>query len=228
MEEKKFDLGDYLKKKWKNIIRMLLAVCIMGVGVAVLNLTPFGPDPCSALHYGMAEVTGLSFGTYQAIINIILLVVVLLLDRSLFGLGTLGNMFLVGYSADFTNWLIGKIFGEVKLESLGSQVAVMIPALIIFVFAAATYMTSELGTSPYDALSFFIHKFLCNKTKKNIPFKLVRIVYDGVVTVAAVVVCFLKQMDSTVGIVTVLMVFMLGPAVDFVAKLMKNNKNSAG
>ena len=58
----KFSIKDYLKRKWKNILCMLVAVFFMGVGIAVINLTGLGPDPCSALHYAMSEVTGLSFG----------------------------------------------------------------------------------------------------------------------------------------------------------------------
>ncbi len=225
MEKNKLRLGEYIKTKWKRILRMFIAVCLMGFGVAVLRLTPFGPDPCSAFNYSMAAVFGLSFGTYQLTLNVILFIILLFIDRSLFGPGTIGNMVMVGYSADFTTWLIGKIFGEVKLESLGSQVAVMIPALIIFVFAAAVYMTSELGTSPYDALSFFIHKKLCDKSGKKIPFQVVRIFYDLAVTIAAIVVCYLKKMPSTVGLVTVVMVFTLGPAVDFVGALLNGKKN---
>ena len=219
--EFKFDLGEYLKKKWKNILLMLVAVFIMGVGVAVLKITGLGPDPCSALHYAMAEVTGLSFGTYQLCINAVLFLFLLFRDRSLFGPGTLGNMIIVGYSADFTSWIISLIFGEdFKIESLPVAVAVMIPALAVFVVAAAVYMNSDTGTSPYDAFSFHIHKTLEKKTGKKIPFKIVRISYDLAVTLLAVAVCLIAGIDMTVGAVTVIMVFALGPVIDVVGKIM--------
>jgi uncharacterized membrane protein YczE len=220
-------LGEYLKKKWKNILLMLVAVFIMGVGVAVLKITGLGPDPCSALHYAMAEVTGLSFGTYQLCINAVLFLFLLFRDRSLFGPGTFGNMILVGYSADFTSWIISLIFGrDFKIESLPVAIAVMVPALAIFVVAAAVYMNSDTGTSPYDAFSFHIHKTLEKKTGKKIAFKLVRISYDLAVTVLAVIVCLAAKIDMTVGAVTVIMVFALGPVIDLVGKIMFPKKTA--
>ncbi len=226
--EFKFDLGEYLKKNLKNIICMLIAVCVMGMGVAVLNMTGLGPDPCSALHYAMAKVTGLTFGTYQLCINAVLFLFLLFKDRSLFGPGTFGNMILVGYSADATTWLINKIFKVTKIENTGLAIAVMIPALAVFVLAAAVYMNSKTGTAPYDALSYYIHRILEEKTGKKIPFKVIRIAYDGAVTVAAVVICLVAKIDMTVGIVTVIMLFALGPVIDLVAKIMNGGKKAAG
>ena len=220
MSKVKFDLLAYLRKNLKNIICMLVAVCVMGMGVAVLNMTGLGPDPCSALHYAMSRVTGLSFGTYQLCINAVLFLFLLFKDRSLFGPGTFGNMILVGYSADITTWLINKIFGVTKIESLTVAIIVMIPALAVFVLAAAVYMNSKTGTAPYDALSYFIHGILEKKTGKTIPFKVVRIGYDMFVTIAAVIICLVAKIDMTVGVVTVIMLFALGPVIDAVARVM--------
>ena len=46
-------------------------------------------------------MTGISFGTCQLSMNLLLAVVVLLVNRRMIGLGTLGNMVLVGYVSDF-------------------------------------------------------------------------------------------------------------------------------
>ena len=222
----KFDLKDYLRKKWKNIIRMLVGVFVMGMGIAVLNITELGPDPCSALHYVMSDITGMTFGTYQLCVNAVLFLYVFFKDKTLLGPGTLGNMVIVGYSADFTSWLIKQLFGEVSFGSVWARVAVMLPALAIFMVAAAVYMNSETGTAPYDALSYFIHNKL-QKSGMKIPFRIVRIVYDLVVMLMSVAVCLIFRHKMTSGIVTVLMVFALGPVIDLIAKLMKGGKKTA-
>lgn len=209
----------YLTKEMqKRILLMLVGVFFMGVGVQFLNRTNLGPDPFSAMNYGFSAMCGLSFGTTQLIFNIILFLIVFVVDRKKFGLGTIGNMVVVGYSADFTGWVIEKlgIWPEGEL-SFGMKLAIMIPTLILFLFAAALYMNCGLGTSPYDALPVLLHQCMEKATKKQIPYKFMRMLYDGIATIVAFLV------GGTVGVVTVLMVFTLGPCVDFVSGLVKKS-----
>lgn len=209
----------YLTKEMqKRILLMLVGVFFMGVGVQFLNRTNLGPDPFSAMNYGFSAMCGLSFGTTQLIFNIILFLIVFVVDRKKFGLGTIGNMVVVGYSADFTGWVIEKlgIWPEGEL-SFGVKLAIMIPTLILFLFAAALYMNCGLGTSPYDALPVLLHQGMEKATKKQIPYKFMRMLYDGIATIVAFLV------GGTVGVVTVLMVFTLGPCVDFVSGLVKKS-----
>lgn len=210
----------YLTKEMvKRILFMLVGVFFMGVGVQFLNRTNLGPDPFSAMNYGFAEIFGISFGTFQLLFNAVLFLIVLLKDRTLFGLGTIGNMVIVGYSADFTGWVVDQLgfFPTVEEMTIGIKIGIMIPTLILFLFAAALYMNCGLGTSPYDALPLLLHRGIEKATKKQIPYKFVRMLYDGIATVVALLV------GGTVGVVTVLMVFTLGPCVDFVSGLVKKS-----
>lgn len=208
------------KETLKRIVFMLIAVFFMGVGVHFLNRTNLGPDPFSALNYGLSAKAGLSFGTFQLLFNAVLFLIVLCKDRKLFGLGTIGNMVIVGYSADFTGWVVDKLgfFPSADKLTIGMKFGIMVPTLALFLFAAALYMNCGLGTSPYDALPLLLHKGMKKAAKKEIPYKFVRILYDGIATVAAWLA------GGTVGIVTVLMVFTLGPCVDFVSALVKKSR----
>ena len=203
----------------KRTLLMLVAVVLMGVGVQFLNRTNLGPDPCSAMNFGFSALTGLSFGTYQLCFNAALFLIIFFIDRKQFGLGTIGNMVVVGYSADFTGWVIDTLglLPATEDMTIGIKIGIMIPTLILFLLAAALYMNCGLGTSPYDALPLLLHRGLEKATKKQIPYKFVRILYDGLSTVVA----FLA--GGPVGVVTVLMVFTLGPCVDFVSGLVKKS-----
>ena len=207
------------KEMVKRIVLMLVGVFFMGVGVQFLNRTNLGPDPFSAMNYGFAAKAGLSFGTFQLLFNAVLFIIVLLKDWRLFGLGTIGNMVIVGYSADFTGWIVDKLgfFPEAEALTVGMKIGIMIPTLVLFLFAAALYMNCGLGTSPYDALPLLLHRAVEKAAGKTIPYKFVRMLYDGLATVVALLV------GGSVGVVTVLMVFTLGPCVDFVAGLIKKS-----
>ncbi len=210
----------YLTKEMlKRNLVMLFAVCMMGVCVQFLNLTNLGPDPCSALNYGMAARLHMTFGNYQLLFNVILFLIVVFQDRTLFGTGSLGNMILVGYSADFTGWLLEKAGLMAKFQNMttGLAIGIMVPTLLVFLVVAALYMNCGLGTAPYDAVPFLVHRKLEKATEKTIPFRFIRIAFDGIVTLAAFFI------GGSIGIVTVLMIFLLGPAVDMVSGLVKKS-----
>ena len=93
----------------KRTLVMLVAVIFMGMGVGFFMLGTMGSDPFSTLNLGVSSKLGLSFGSWQAVFNILLLVIIVIFDRSKLGLGTIGNMFLVGFSADVTGGLLGQV-----------------------------------------------------------------------------------------------------------------------
>ena len=83
----------------------------------------------------------------------------------------------------------------------------MLIVLVVFVFAVAVYMSVELGTAPYDAIPIMI-----SQKQNKVSFRLIRIAFDGIVTLIAI------GFHATVGIVTILMVFTIGPCAQFVKK----------
>ena len=90
------------------------------------------------------------------------------------------------------------------------RIAAAVPALLIFVVAAALYMDMGLGTSPYDALPFILHKHL-----SKFSFRVVRISYD----LAFILVGYL--FGAPFAVVTIMMAFLLGPAVEMVGEKIK-------
>lgn len=191
-------------KEKKRILLAFIAVLGMGISVSFLLFVNMGSDPYTCLNTGISSTLGLTFGTWQAIFNVVLLGVVYLSDKSQIGWGTVFNMFLVGYTADFVTWLTGFVLKPEIFSVTYIRIAVMIAALIVFVISAALYMAADMGVSPYDAVGFII----ANKLNK-IPFRVSRICMDA--AVSAVGYLF----GSTIGFVTVLIVLTLGPAIQF-------------
>lgn len=121
-----------ITKQWiKKFLLMLISVTLMGFSVSLLVLTDMGTDPCSAMNYGVSAKIGMSFGTYQLMLNIVLLVFVVIFDRSLIGTGTIGNMVLVGYTADFCSHIWRDICHIPVSLPLGIRIGILIPALIV-------------------------------------------------------------------------------------------------
>lgn len=186
----------------RRILGMLISVFFMGATLSILIRVQLGTDPCSCMNLGFSRITGISFGTCQLTFNLLLALVVLLTNRHMIGLGTLGNMILVGYVSDFFTWIWNQCLPPVESWSLPIRVGVMIPVLFLFVAAAAAYMTANLGMAPYDCIPFLI----VNRWRK-LPFFAVRVTWDAL----AVLIGFL--LGSTVGVVTVLIALAIGPIV---------------
>lgn len=207
---KEFIKGMYQKKNFaKRLMIVILAVIMMGFSLSWLVLVDMGTDPCTSLNLAVSSKLGTTLGNWQALFNCILFVFVIIWGREYIGFGTLANMFLVGYSLDFFSWMWSKILPAGLFDSLAVRVAVLFPGLVLFIVAAAVYMDVELGTSPYDAISFILDKY-----QKKAPFWAVRCCYDLLVIVLA------YFFGAHIGIVTILMGFTLGPVITWVGKIL--------
>lgn len=182
----------------KRTLAMIIAVIFMGIGVGFFMLAAMGSDPFSTLNLGVSSKLGLSFGVWQAIFNIILLALVALVDRSKLGLGTIGNMFLVGFAADVTGNLLRQVL---VAEALGipARVGMTLLGVAMQLVGCSLYVTCALGMAPYDCVSYLVPE------RTKIPFRWWRIFTD-VVCVAAGFAC-----GASFGIGTLIMAFGTGP-----------------
>ena len=187
----------------KRLITVIVAVIVMGFALSWLVLVDMGTDPCTLMNLTISS-------RLQALFNSILFIIVIWKGREHIGFGTLANMFLVGYSLDFFSWLWRQTGVDTYFASNVVRYAVFLPALIIFIIAAAVYMDVELGTSPYDAIPFIISKYV-----PKIPFRIMRIGYDFLVIFIAWI------FGGHVQIVTILMALLLGPVIAYIGKLLQ-------
>ncbi|MCQ2483208.1 MAG: hypothetical protein MJ153_06975, partial [Clostridia bacterium] len=219
---KKNDLKNMVFKKpfGNRMALMLIGVFVMGICVALLRMCHLGTDPFAAFSYGFSDITGIDFGTTELLLNGIMLFAVLFSDVSRLGFGTLGNMILVGYTADFTTFVINELLGLTEPTNMVLRIVIMLIALAFFVMGASLYINAGLGSSPYDALPYIIHNKICRITHKSIAFKFVRIGFDAVFTIASFFI------HGEAGIITVLMVLSLGPVIDAFSKLLSKILNT--
>lgn len=201
--------GFFEKKHfWPRLATTVIAVIVMGFCLSWLILVDWGTDPCTLMNCAISETIGMSLGNWQALLNTFLFVIVVIFGGRNLGFGTLANMFLVGYSIDFFSWIWAQALPEGLFDSMIVKVLVFIPALMIFIVAVAVYIDMNMGTSPYDAMPTIIFDRL-----KKVPYKVVRIGYDAIVTGIALL------FGGKLGIVTVLMVLALGPVIEWLSKL---------
>ena len=93
------------KNFWPRLLISLVAVINMGVMMSLLIQVNLGTDPCTLMNRAIAAKLHMSLGNWQALLNLMLFVVVMIFGARNFGFGSLFNMILVGYVIDFCTWL---------------------------------------------------------------------------------------------------------------------------
>lgn len=92
-----------------RILLMVTGILLIGLCVSFLRIAGFGVDPFSGMNLAISGFIGWSFGNWQLVINIVLLIIVFFTVRHCIGLGTIINMVFVGYIADFICFLVNDV-----------------------------------------------------------------------------------------------------------------------
>ena len=214
--------GKKLRNKYYNIelLKTRIALCVIGVclcGIAVgfFRYAAFGVDPFTSFMSGRDVVVPIDYGTLYVFVNAVLLILVIFLDRKLVGLGTVVNLFLVGYLAEFVNNGLAKVFPS---GSIGPRIICLIIGVLMLSFSAALYMPADMGVSTYDAIAMVM------ADKWHIlQFKYDRIITDFVCVALGVTLYYfsgqpIKSVLAVVNIGTIITAFFMGPLIDIFTK----------
>lgn len=191
----------------KRLLFMSIGVFFQGISVGLLVCADMGNDPFTTACLAFAAKTGWLLGSAELLVSGFMLLLVLWRDKTRIGIGTLANMIGVGYIADFTRWILRKVAVPMP-QTLLERTLWMIPALAIFVVAAALYMTAELGTAPYDAMAFVLARLL-----PQFSFRVVRMAWDFLWIILTLV------LGGSIGPVTVAIMLTMGPTVSLIGKV---------
>lgn len=111
-------MGDYLKNiNWKHVLIMCIGNILVGMGVGIFKLSGLENDPFSGMNMAVADKLGMSYGNFQLIVNIVLLLIEIGFGRKFLGIGTLVTAFGLGpvihfFNRTFTSKLLAKVDGE--------------------------------------------------------------------------------------------------------------------
>lgn len=184
--------------KIRRIVMTVSGVSASGVAVGFFNYSAFGMDPFQVLAHGLWNLTSLGYGTFYTIFSLLLFIFVLITDRKKIGLGTVINMFLLGYITEFFSWFLAWLFPD---GGLFLRLIMLIIGITIMCLAAALYFTANMGVSVYDAVA------LCLSERTPIKFQFCRMGSD----VICVAVGFF--FGAQVGLGTIITMFFTGPLI---------------
>lgn len=189
---------------------MLAGILIMGFTVSLLINVNLGMDPYTFLNVQLSARTGIPFGTCELLVNGSIFFLVLWKGRENIGLGTLFNMFFIGYIADFFRWVWHRTVPEAAFTQMPSRAVIFAITLAVFLIGVGLYMNASMGVSPYDAIPIMISRHV-----NYLPFAAIRMIFDFSVIFIG---CLLGGIP-TIG--NILMAIFLGPVAGFIGSKMR-------
>lgn len=160
----------------KRIIMTIVGVTFCGVSVGFFKAASFGVDPFTSFVTGVQLNTPLdSYGTIYWIISAIELIAIFLIDKSKIGLGTVINLFFLGYVVEFTQKLLMFICSAENSTdiNIGIRILFLIIAIAILAVSSSLYFEGNMGVSTHDAVAL-----IASERQSKISFKYCRIASD--------------------------------------------------
>lgn len=178
--------------------RQLLWACVvLGVGVALLLLAALGSDGYSTMINGVSRRTGLPFVIVNCAVGVVF-VAMAWVRGTRPGLGTIVQPVVVGLT-------ISGLLAVVEApQDLAARLALMIVAMPILSVGIAGYLGSGTGAGPTEAAAL--------AWDPPVPFRWSYSILQG----GGALVGWL--LGAAVGPGTLLVIFLLGPAVDLVSR----------
>ena len=186
-----------------RILISIIGLSLSGIGVGIFLFSQMGLDPASTFEKALGAKLGVSFGTAAAIINVVILLIVFFIDRKYISISSLLAIFFIGYVADGTSWVLGRLFtGEL---SLPVRLIFIVVGTAVIALGIGTYTTSGLGNSAIDLVSQLI------SDKLHWTYRWVRIGGDVLFVVIGLLLG--ARFGADVGLGTIIGALLLGPLV---------------
>lgn len=184
--------------RWvRRIVQLIVSCVILGIGVAMLLRAALGSDGWSTLINGLVLTSGWAFVVMNTVVGIACVAMAWMRGLKP-GIGTVVQPVLVGF-------VVGFVLDHVDEPSdLWAKVVLLILAVPVLVIGVAGYLGSGTGAGPTEAAAL--------AWDPPVPF---RWSYMAVQIIGTIVGWLL---GGDVGVGTVVVVLLIGPAVDWLSR----------
>ena len=120
---------------------------LCAVSIVMMLQANIGVSPWNVLKQGLANVTGMSFGTIDVLINVAVISTAMLLGERI-GFGSVFSVFIPGPIIDLILW-----FDLIPLQkTIFGGILMMFAGVEVLALSTLVYMREELGSGPRDSL----------------------------------------------------------------------------
>ena len=197
-----------LKETVLRAIILFVGLLIAHLGVTLFLLADLGSDPFNVLVQGLfhslLNLTGFAFLTHGRVhiaVCFLIILVLLIVDRTYVKLGTIICMICGGPIIDMYSIILEPLLGD--MSGLVGRLLMLVAGCVILAYGMTIVIKSDAGTGPNDLVAVVI------SDKLHAKFGITRIAVD----VCFVAVGFL--LGGLVGIGTIICAFCVGPVASY-------------
>lgn len=187
-----------------KLLKILLGFLLSGIGTAMMYDVHMGTAPPATIIEGVARVFNVSYSVSGLMINGVLFLVVLVLDKSLINIGTLLSLGLAIF-IDVGIFIMSPFDFSVLNKPL--QIVVMVVGAFIAAFGVGVYLSADIGVGAIDAPPFIIER------RTKLSFTVARWIVDASYWLIGVL------MGASWGAGTIVMIVIQGPVIQWVFDL---------
>ena len=192
-----------MNSKFKKVLVFVLGTLMCGVGIALLNSTPWGNDSVVAFVSGISTTFGIDFGIMNGVVLLVMVFVAIALDKKQVSIMTFANPFLLIPSIQFVDSLIP--YFNLSIMSFVLNVL----SMFIIALGGAFMVLADYGKSPYDALIF------ASAGKMKLRYYQARWIVDGICLLGGFI------LGGKIGIGTVIAFVIIGNVMEIYMKYLK-------
>ncbi|KJK58645.1 membrane protein [Saccharothrix sp. ST-888] len=176
--------------------QLLVGLGLYGASMALMMRAGLGVNPWDVLHQGLQRHLGLSMGSWVTITGALVLLLWIPL-RQLPGVGTVGNVLILGAMMDLTLGLVATPHGW------AARIALLAAGIVLNGLATGLYIGARFGPGPRDGLMTGLHR----RTGRSL-----RLIRTGIeLTVVTIGIL----LGGTVGAGTIAYALAIGPLAQF-------------
>lgn len=189
----------------KRVVICTLSVVLLGISIALNTRAMLGNDPITVFYDGLSIQTGHSMGITANIINSILLVIVLLVDRHYINIGTLIYAEVLGPSIT----LGLNLYNLLNIpEILVCRIVLAVIGYSLAFVSLGAFVAVDIGIDPWTASAIIMSQ------KLNKSFGGTKVSIDAI---ALLIGYFL---GGTVGVMTFISAIIGGPAIEKISEFL--------
>jgi len=197
-----------IKETLIRVIILLIGLIIAHLGVTLFLLANLGSDPFNVLIQGIFRTLGgvfsfplLTHGNTHMIICFLIILLLLIVDKTYIKLGTVLCMLCGGPIIDFFSLLFHPLFDA--MPALWFKLLMLALGCVILAFGMTIVIKSDAGTGPNDLVAIVISDKLQRK------FGIIRVIVDASFVILGVL------LGGSFGIGTIICAFLVGPVAEF-------------
>ena len=195
-----------IKEYITRLVLLFIGLVTAHLGVTLFLLSDMGADPFNVLIQGLhniivkAGAASVTHGMVHMAVCFLIIIVLLITDKSYIKAGTVVCMVCGGPVIDFFTWLLSGL--DIGSMHIAMKIVILVIGCVVLAFGMTIVIRSEAGTGPNDLVAVVI------SDKSGKKFGIIRMITDCVFVAAG------AAAGGKFGIGTLICAFLVGPVAD--------------